>query len=142
MIVNRPGAEAFKTYEIIAPLSTHYRPASCLEVGCRAYENGWQTRLLPGTPEHSMVLSLKGKYVYTGPVRQEDGTDVFTFAPGQPCFRTAQHRVSVEREPFYVVRGGDARGNPRGERASRTARDWVDDFAEHQDKIASARERG
>ncbi len=142
MIVPSVGAEAFKTYEIIAPLSTHYRPATCNEAGCKAYENGWQTRVLPGTPEHAMVLGLKGRYVYTGPVRQEDGTDVFTFAPGQQCFRSGQHRVSVEREPFYVVRGGDVRGNPRGDRVSRTAEAWVDDFATHQDKIATARERG
>lgn len=142
MIVPNLGAEAFKTYEIIAPLSTHFRPASCLEANCRSYENGWQTRVLPGTPEHAMVLSLKGKYVYTGPVRQEDGTDLFTFAPGQPCFRQSQHRVRIEREPFYVVRGGDGRGNPRGERRSHTPENWVNDFAEHQDKIATARERG
>lgn len=143
MIVNRPGPQAFKTYEIVAPLTSHFRPATCEEVECRAYANGWKTTVLPGQPEHAQVLALAGRYRWTGPENNANGTVTFTFPPGQRCFRQAQHRVPLEREPLYVVRGGDARGNPlRTPAVQRRADDWVDDFANHQQAIADRVERG
>jgi hypothetical protein len=45
--------------------------------------------------------------------------------------------VPLERPELYVVRGGDWRGNPRGEVRRHSGPDsWVNDFAEHQDRIA------
>ena len=38
-------AHAMKTYQIYSPISTHYRPATCAEVQCAAYEHGWRTRV-------------------------------------------------------------------------------------------------
>ena len=71
-----------------------------------------------------------------------EGLTVFTFEPGQDCF--AQHRVPLERDPLFLVRGGDWRGNPTGLQPYRHHRgeDWVDDFADHQDRIARQIERG
>lgn len=134
MIVNRPVPHGFKTYEIIAPLATHFRPAGCEEVGCAAFTNGWKTRVLPGTPEHAQVLSLAGRYRFTGPERQDDGLDVFTFPAGQQCFRRSQHRVPLEREPIYLERNGAAR--------QFRAEDWIDNFANHQQAIADRRQQG
>jgi hypothetical protein len=137
------GPEHMKTYAISAPVSTHFRPASCEDAQCAGWTSGWVTRVLPGTAEHDLVLSLRGRYRFTGPVREADGLDAFTFAAGQPCFRASQHRVPLEREPLFVVRGGDHRGNPRGiTSVTRRAADWVDDFATHQQNIATAIEKG
>ncbi len=134
MIVPRLSPQHTKTYQIVAPLATHFRPASCREIECRGYMNGWKTTVLPGTPEHAQVLALRGRYAFTGPVRNEDGTDTFTFPAGQECFRRSQHRVPLEREPLYVVRTDGA--------VRRRERDWVDDFATHQQALADHQRRG
>lgn len=66
---------------------------------------------------------------------------ILTFSAGQECFGT--HTTSLEREPFYVVREGDFRGNPRQTpTVRRNADDWVDDFATHQDRLATRLEQG
>lgn len=133
----RGRPEQYKTYQILAPVQTHFRPASCEEVGCRGYVNGWVTRVLPGTPEYAQVIGLKGRYRFTGPVGQKDGTAVFTFEAGQPCFRRTQHRLPLEREPIYRVTSAG-----RTLIEHRDANGWVDDFATHQQTIADAIGRG
>ena len=75
-------------------------------------------------------------------VRNPLGLTEFTFEAGQTCF--VEHRVPLEREPLYVVRDGDWRGNPRGTapRIHTRPDDWVDDFAEHQQRLADRFEQG
>ena len=136
MIVPKMTPDATRTYQIIAPLPSHFRPATCEEVECAAWRNGWKTTVLPGTPEHAQVLALRGRYRFAGPVCNEDGTNTFLFEAGQPCFRRSQHRKSLEREPLYRVRDGLSAP------ISRRSADWVDDFATHQQTIADARRRG
>ncbi len=137
MIVPRLGAEHFKTYQILAPVSTHFRPATCQEVECAGWANGWITTVLPDSPQANYIRRSSGRQ-FTETVNENgDDTHVFTFPPGQQCFRASEHRKSLEREPLYVVRGGDFRGDPRAETpVRRRAEDWVDDFAEHQQQIA------
>ena len=156
MIVPRLTPDQTRTYQIVAPLPTHFRPATCEEVDCAAWRNGWITTVLPGTPEHAQVLALRGRYSMIKGRRQlndptnpdsgwfvdpthaanEDGTVSFQFTAGQPCFRRAQHRKSLQREPFYRVRDGISAP------ISRRSRDWVNDFATHQQTIADVRRRG
>lgn len=138
MIVNRTPGLTYKTYEIMSPLPTHFRPATCREIECAGYVNGWKTTVLPGTPEHAQVLALKGRYSFTGPVRNADGTETFDFSAGQQCFRRSQHRIPVGREPLYVVRDKHADTRVRQYRTE----DWVDDFANHQQGIADRVKRG
>lgn len=141
MIVPRLAAADFKTYEILAPMPTHFRPATCREIECRGYIGGWSTSLTADDPRCDYIRRSSGRRFREE--RNPDGTVTFLFEPGQMCFRASEHRVSLEREPIYVVRGGDFRGNPLGTPARRhRAADWVNDFAEHQDGIASAIERG
>lgn len=142
--VNRvPSAlpvDAMKTYEIRMPKQTHWRAATCAEVECPEYLNGWRTRLPRGS-ELVDVLRHSGRRFHeiTGLTDQELE---FIFEPGQPCFRVSTHRVRVDRPELFVVREGDWRGNPRGESRLHKPEDWVDDFATHQDKLATALERG
>lgn len=135
-------ANAVKTYSIRSPLATHFRKATCQEVDCANYTNGWLTRLDTAIPQQAQLandirLRLGRKFVAV-----ERGTIVeFTFPPGQQCF--ARHQVPLQRPEFYVVRDGDWRGNPRGTApVQRTADDWLDDFANHQDRLKTAIERG
>ena len=129
---------AVKSYQMISP----GRPATCEETGCQQYLNGWKTIV----PEDMapQVRALRDRYSFTEQ-RQDGGLAEFTFPAGQQCFlgRAGKHRLPAEgRERFRVV-GGDWRGNPRGDvREHVRAADWVEDFAEHQQRLADRLERG
>lgn len=131
-------AGAMKTYGIVAPLSTHFRAASCAGVDCEAYLNGWRTVVDTsselGQRQADYIRKESGRLFTVE--EPEPGQLVFVFEPGQKCFR--QHRKRLDREPLYVVRDGDWRGNPRGTTPRRHsgADAWVDDFASHQQTLA------
>jgi hypothetical protein len=138
---------AYRTYQIVTPLATHFRPASCEEVDCPDYLQGWVTKLDESTPEgqgHAAFIrrELRGRYSFTED-REPAGLTAFTFPPGQACFRQRQHRTRIDRPEHFLRRDGDWRGNPTGAvRRHTSAADWQEDFAEHQDRIATAIERG
>ena len=136
------GPEHYKTYQVAAPLATHYRKATCKEVQCDAWAKGFVSKIDVSTP----LGQRQAKYIEGKSGRRflstQDGTVItYRFPFGQECFRP--HHVPLEREPFFVVKGGDFRGNPRGIPAvRRSMSDWVDDFANHQNGVAEVRERG
>lgn len=140
-------AEAYKTYEVSAPLRTHWRPASCAEFECSASLRGWETLVDVstdlGVQQAAYIRSGRSGRAYVEE-RRGDTLVAFLFKPGQPCFKTSEHRVAVGRPPLYVVRGGDWRGNPRGEtpRVHTRPEDFVDDFATHQGRLADAIQEG
>ena len=136
------GPAAFKTYVVGRPTATHFRPATCAEVDCERRARGWRTAV-----DLSTELGRKqARYIKNHSGRTfthtQAGTIVaLTFPPGQDCFE--QHRVPLEREPLFVVRQGDRRGNPRGIAPIKlTPVAWRDDFGEHQEALADAHRRG
>lgn len=143
-IVPAVGAESYQTFEIRRPLATHWRTATCEEVDCPNAERGWRTVVDESTElgqrQAHYIRRQSGRLFREE--RQPDGTTAFLFASGQPCFQ--QHRVQIGRPELYVVRGGDWRGNPRGLPARQHTRPdlWVEEFGEHQERIAEAKERG
>jgi len=148
---------AVTTFQVVSPRPTHTRPATCVEIGCAAQRDGyeyvcpptpagraWARRIRsscrPAGARLSPVVAARihGRYTLTV---DGSGTETYAFAAGTPCF--TQHRVTINRPELYVVRGGDLRGNPRGlMRRHASADDWVDEFANHQDKLATAHQRG
>lgn len=133
---------AMKTFSVSAPLSTHTRRATCAEVDCGAWRNGWKTVIDLGTPlggQQANYIRLHSGRSFVATERA--GLVEFVFAAGQVCF--AEHRVPLDRPEVYVVRDGDWRGNPTGMRRTHAnAVDWVDEFANHQDKLADRLGRG
>lgn len=136
-------AHQMKTYAIAAPLSTHWHPVTCTDAGCLAQEHGWVSYI----DEQSELGQRQAHYIrresgrrFTE-ARNEFGITEFTFEAGQTCF--GEHRERNQRPERFIVRGGDFRGNPTGERREhRHPADWVDDFSNHQDKLATILERG
>ncbi len=159
------------TYGIRSPFDTHTRPADCDEVDCAGWRNGWVTVVDESTAlgaqqaafirrtcvRDSVTLRpdvLGGRRRYTettdthpmqdgtgSPAGTVQGLTEFRFPPGQPCFR--EHRVPVGRPELYIVRDGDHRGNPTGTIRTHTRPEhWVEDFAEHQQALHDAHERG
>lgn len=154
-----------KTYGIDVPLATHWRKATCAEVECKAHTDGWITMLtergfnpvVPGdATEATHLAALKhvkdqdeARAYYIRHLsgreftehRDETGITVFDFPPGQDCF--APHKIRIDRPEIFRVRGGDHRGNPtREHKLHRRPEDWVEDFALHQDAIATRIQRG
>lgn len=130
-----------KTYSIHAPKATHFRPASCLEVECAGMENGWASLIDEATElgqrQAHYIRKLSGRKFTEQ--RMDDGKTLFTFEAGQTCF--TPHQVPLGKPELFIVRDGDYRQYGAG-RLHANAEDWADDFATHQDKFATAIERG
>jgi hypothetical protein len=136
------GAEAYKTYGIRMPLTTHWRKATCAEVECPDHTHGWRVRVENLTPDLVHTARTCGRRFRELSVAE--GETYLVFEAGQPCFRASDHRVRVERPELYVVRDGDWRGNPRHTTPTvHSGPDsWVDDFATHQQTLADAANEG
>lgn len=131
----------YKTYQIVAPLKTHWRPATCAEVNCPQYERGWQVRVENLTPEMLHAAKTSGRKY--SELHVAEGETWLVFEAGQSCFRASQHRVKLDRQEIFVARDGDWRGNPSG-RVLRHSRPehWIEDFQTNSEKIIQLRERG
>lgn len=126
-----PNFNPYRTYQIVAPRPTHTRPATCEEVDCAAWRNGWVTMLPKGDARVDYIRRVSGRRFTEG---QEAGMVTFTFPAGQQCFGAADHRVSLERDPIFRVR-------ERGQTVTHTRPElWTEDFSEHLDKVRKIRE--
>jgi hypothetical protein len=135
------SAAAYKTFEVRQPVDTHFRKATCADVDCPNYLNGWRVRVEGLTPEALHTAKTCGrKFVELSAAA---GETWLMFEAGQPCFRTTEHRVLLDRPQIFIARGGDFRGNPRGDRrVHANADDWVDEFANHQQVLADRLKEG
>lgn len=130
----------YKTFAIRSPLSTHFRPATCQEFGCEAYEKGWSYK--------KSDLDEKLLYIVTHAKKHYrevdfDGTAYLVFAAGQACFQASTHRVSLQRPEFFIAGRGDYRSfSPRTAQEFKRPEDWVDSFSNHLDTINTVIERG
>lgn len=137
-----PAADprAYQTYAISAPLSTHWRRATCAEVDCPHYLEGWATRVEHCNAEQLHAARNSGRRYRELAVRA--GETYLLFEAGQKCFRWDEHRQRVERPELYVIRDGDLRGNPTGRRQIVGDTQWSDDFGEHQERLADLQKEG
>lgn len=126
---------AVKTYAIASQM----RPATCQEVDCEYYLNGWVT--VVDADKAELVRSLRGRYSFTErPL--EGGLFEFTFPPGQQCFEATLHRLPWEGRERFAERDGDWRGDPTGSLRIHRPDDWVDSFANHQIRLADRLGKG
>jgi len=141
----------FKTYQIAAPLRTHWRKVTCAEYECDAYLLGWESHIDESTElgqrQAYYIRSVCGKRFAEH--RTDAGITVFAFEAGQEGFASrkasedhSQHYLPLEREPVYSERGGDWRMRIGTPRTYNRADDWVDSFANHQDRLAETFRRG
>jgi len=132
-------AQAYRSFVIHSPRDVTVRTA-CEDAGCLAWRHGWESVIDERTPlgrdQAAFIRTRSGRTFRE--TRTEAGLTVFRFEPFQRCFK--DHRTRPER---YLVRGGDYRGNPRGERrVHQRPADWVEDCGTHLDRLAEARKRG
>lgn len=135
---------AMQTFQVVAPKSTHTRPATCEEVECEQYERGWRMKIDLGTElgqrQAHYIKHQSGRSYRV--VDQQGGLVTLEFKASQPCFR--EHRVPVGRPEIYRVKGGDHRGNPLRTpvRTHKKPEFWVEEFAENQERLKKQIERG
>lgn len=140
----RLPSNAYKTFQVVAPRSTHTKVVPCEDFGCQAYANGWRMKIDLGTElgqrQASYIKHLSGRSYRV--VDQRDGLVLLEFASGQPCF--AEHRVRNDLPEKFLVKGGDHRGNPlkTPTRVHKRPEFWVEEFALHQDQLKTQIERG
>lgn len=135
------GVQDYKTYQIVAPLSTHWEPATCQQVGCPDYANGWRVRVEGLPPEMLHAAKNSGRRYRELEVAQNDNWLVFE--AGQPCFRASEHRRLLDKQEIFIARDGDYRGNPTGVVRRHTSPEfWLEDFSEHQERIAQQTQQG
>lgn len=133
-------ASAYKTFAINVPKATHTMPATCKDVDCPNYLNGWKTILDSSQIKFIHMVKTSGRS-YKESV--EGTIHTFVFEAGQPCFRAKEHTIQIRPE-IYSVRGGDYRGNPLGtpSRIHSNPADWVEDFSESVEKLRDEEKRG
>lgn len=131
----------YKTYQIASPVSTHYRKATCQEVDCEAYLNGWTYREADLDARLLHVVTHSGKR-YRRAQLTEGGDWYLVFEPGQSCFSVASHRKTLERPELYLVGRGDWRSYVAREARRMRPEDWVDDCVNHQATLAAEIEKG
>lgn len=141
-------AEAMKTYSIRAPKDTHWRAAGCQEANCANYLNGWRIRIEKITAMANgelLLRDIKGSGKRFRVVDEGIGKTYWEFEAGQNCFDgdLMRHKVRIGKPELFIVRGGDWRGNPRGEQRVHTGiADWIDDMTENRDKLMTRLAQG
>lgn len=144
-------AAAMQTYSIRQKL----RKATCEDVNCHQYRDGFmvladENDVEPGGGAQRAAWIRNNRRGF----REQMGCDipgfeisstitVFVFPPGNRCF--AEHKSSYDDETMqsFARRGGDFRGNPRGDLLRMpNAQAWVDDFGEHQEVLADRLKEG
>lgn len=137
-------SKAMKTFQVVAPVSTHTRIATCEEVECAQYARGWRMKIdletrLGQDQAHYIKYTSGRSYKVVG---RADGLVELEFKAGQPCFQ--EHRVRTDRPEVYRVKGGDYRGNPlrTPTRVHTKPELWLEEFQENQDRLKTQIERG
>lgn len=131
---------AYQSFTIAAPLSTHWRKATCAETACPHYLGGWRVRVESLPPDLLHAARTSGRRFTVLPVAE--GETWLVFEAGQPCFQASEHRVRAGRPERFIERPGDWRGTTGAVREHVRPDDWVDSFANNQIKLSELIERG
>lgn len=133
--------QAYRSVSFTRPLTRDFwRRATCEEVDCEHYLNGWATTVMPGSADEAAIRGAGRRWARTEPV--EGGFIRYVFAPGTTCFRAGVHRVPVEREPIWHSRNGDFRADCGGHLVHTRVEHWVEELAEQSARITDALQRG
>lgn len=138
------GAEHYQTFQIKAPKETHTVEATCEDVECQAYKNGWRMTIDLGTDlgqKQAWYIKYKSGRSFVE-VDNRDGLVTIEFRSGQKCFQ--EHRQAIERDPVFSVKGGKDGKNPLRipTRVHKKPEFWVEEFAENQNRLAEIHEKG
>jgi len=142
------GPEYYKSYSLRQPRNTHFRPATCEEFECDEFMFGFVLTMDLSTDLGQRQLDYVKRDKSRRCHLQRLSLNIMkaVYGPGNDCFepKRSTHKILVGRPPVLLVAEGDWRGNPRRTptRVHRRVEDWVDDFANHQQALADAVQKG
>jgi hypothetical protein len=122
--------------------------ATCAEVGCEHWQDGWVTTVLPDSEDEALIEKACAgevdgiRRLSCGGTLELDGFIRYHFPPETPCFRASTHTVPMAVTMYH--RKGDWRGNPDGVNVITvhpSVESWVAEFGEHQQRVADQRQR-
>ena len=122
-------------YKMISPIKTHFRQATCAEIGCPLWATGWITPVDESTPDGKKTGQyLRAKYRGGFIEKQENGLTLFRFLPERvPCFNSSQHRIRSDQPPILLRTADDHQPYQH-----KNIVEWVEDFSEHQTRLTNA----
>lgn len=130
---------SYTTYSIRQPLNTHFRIATCEEVDCWAWRNGWRIRVEGTLPADLHAAQHSGRAWRH--VRVDATESYLVYEAGQRCFTT--HRVNLDRPAFFLMGRGDYRSfNPRQAKLYTDEDEWVETFSCHLDELHERLNKG
>jgi hypothetical protein len=152
-------AHSFTTFAVAAPFSTHWVYITCDEADCAGWRYGFHLDIdertdqgmmqaaylrddgIPEATPAAAAAHVRHTRRYTES-RTELGLTRFAYPAGTRCFQ--EHKRRGDRPELFLVKGGDWRGNPRGipTRQHVAGAHWVEEFADHQDRLAAAQQKG
>lgn len=131
--------DRMQTHTILAPLQTHWRKATCEEVACKPFLEGYGVPLKGLDADDLALLEsfIKVHKMKASKVEITDGEWHYWFAPGQRCLRASSHVRRLDREEIFLVRNGDWRGtDPTQDPITFSSADsWADHLGTHLDKF-------
>lgn len=128
----------YKTFALRQPIHTHTRKATCQEVDCEHFHNGWNLPVSGLDAAMLHAVKVTGRKYVEKKILSET---YLVFEPGQQCFTV--HRVPLERDPFmFIGRGHHSAFVARKPDQVGSTVEWVERFAEHQDNIVREINKG
>ena len=140
MFASRFPAQAYQTFQIYSPIETHFRKATCEEIGCNEYLNGWALQIEQLSEEDYYLATHAGKRYRKanfGP-----GINFLMFESGQPCFDAASHKIKIERPEYFFNGRGDRRMFTRHGAQQMRANDWMDKLMTDVDRLLTEKAKG
>jgi hypothetical protein len=133
-------ASAYQSYVLDRPnLRKFWVKATCEEVDCPDWLHGWRVDAALLTPQNWADIRRMYRWELLDIAA---GNQQVVFEAGQACFRASTHQRPTLAEPLYLVKPGH-RGAYLGRGRQHTRGiDWVEDFAEHTDKVTTRLARG
>lgn len=133
--------QGYRTFQILAPTSTHRRKATCAEVDCPQYLSGWRVRVDNLDAQMLHAAKTSGRKFTELHVAEDENWLIFE--AGQACFKAAQHSVPLDKQEIFIARDGDFRGNPTGSVRKHTRPEfWIEEMGENLDAVRSAQAHG
>lgn len=120
-----------------------WRQATCPEVDCEHWNQGWVTVIDESTPigrERADYIRYHAGRRWRAR-RTPEGWTAFEFPPGQTCFHAALHRVQADRAALFVAQPGDWRATTDPAHVYDRGDQFADDLHTHTDTINTARSR-
>lgn len=142
--VNRPRpigpSHAYQTFAVKSPMATHFRKATCPEVNCKAYQEGWTVRVQHLDERLWAAIKASGRRYRRYDLTEDEG--YLAFDPGQLCFQVDEHRVRTDRPEIFLVGRGDWRSFKPSQAERMQPEHWVERLYGHLDLLKTNIQKG